>query len=33
LGGPGWNLKDAREVTFVQDLSLACAEIESAVGF
>lgn len=33
LGGPGWNLRDAREVTFVQDLSLACAEIESAVGF
>jgi DNA-binding transcriptional MerR regulator len=33
LGGPGWNLKDARAVTFVQDLSLACAEIESAVGF
>ena len=33
LGGPGWNLQDAREVTFVQDLSLACAEIESAVGF
>ena len=33
LGGPGWNLKDDREVTFVQDLSLACAEIESAVGF
>ena len=33
LGGPGWNLKDAHEVTFVQDLSLACAEIESAVGF
>ena len=33
LGGPGWNLKDASEVTFVQDLSLACAEIESAVGF
>lgn len=33
LGGPGWNLKDAREVTFVHDLSLACAEIESAVGF
>ena len=33
LGGPGWNLMDAREVTFVQDLSLACAEIESAVGF
>jgi DNA-binding transcriptional MerR regulator len=33
LGGPGWNIKDAREVTFVQDLSLACAEIESAVGF
>ncbi len=33
LGGPGWNLKDAREVTFVQDLSLACAEIEGAVGF
>ena len=33
LGGPGWNLKDPSEVTFVQDLSLACAEIESAVGF
>ena len=33
LGGPGWNLKDSSEVTFVQDLSLACAEIESAVGF
>jgi methanogenic corrinoid protein MtbC1 len=33
LGGPGWNLRDAREVTFVQDLSLACAEIEGAVGF
>jgi DNA-binding transcriptional MerR regulator len=33
LGGPGWNLKNPSEVTFVQDLSLACAEIESAVGF
>lgn len=33
LGGPGWNLKDGAEVTFVHDLSLACSEIESAVGF
>jgi DNA-binding transcriptional MerR regulator len=33
LGGPGWNLKDGTEVTFVHDLSLACSEIESAVGF
>ena len=33
LGGPGWNLKNAREVTFVHDLSLACEEIEGAVGF
>ena len=33
LGGPGWDLKDAREVTFVHDLSLACDEIEGAVGF
>ena len=33
LGGPGWSLKDGSEVTFVHDLSLACSEIESAVGF
>jgi hypothetical protein len=33
LGGPGWSLKDGAEVTFVHDLSLACSEIESAVGF
>ena len=33
LGGPGWDLKDGSEVTFVEDLALACAEIESAVGF
>jgi methanogenic corrinoid protein MtbC1 len=33
LGGPGWSLKEGAEVTFVHDLSLACSEIESAVGF
>lgn len=33
LGGPGWDLKDGSEVTFVEDLALACVEIESAVGF
>lgn len=33
LGGPGWDLKDGSGVTFVDDLALACAEIESAVGF
>lgn len=33
LGGPGWDLKDGADVTFVHDLALACSEIESAVGF
>lgn len=33
LGGPGWDLTDARGVTFVHDLAGACSEIESAVGF
>lgn len=33
LGGPGWDVVDAKGVTFVHDLAGACTEIESAVGF
>lgn len=33
LGGPGWDLEEGTDVTFVHDLALACSEIESAVGF
>lgn len=33
LGGPGWDLTECADVTFVHDLALACSEIESAVGF
>ena len=33
LGGPGWDLTECGDVTFVHDLAGACSEIESAVGF
>jgi methanogenic corrinoid protein MtbC1 len=33
LGGPGWDLTECSDVTFVHDLAGACSEIESAVGF
>lgn len=33
LGGPGWDLTECSDVTFVHDLAAACSEIESAVGF
>jgi DNA-binding transcriptional MerR regulator len=32
LGGPGWNLDKCKDVTVVQDISHAVAEIERAVG-